>query len=315
MENAPHPPPFPAPRSPRPRILFVNVYMHAKNLNAITQYKNIDLDIVSSPLELSQKNIADYRVVYSPAVLLDVQYFPNTFFIFGPHYSVFPNQQLIKIAGYENVVYLQPSDWARDTWRGSMLCRKLRIETLPFGVDTEKFAPIASHDDIAPYIPISPPVFIYFKRRHPLELDAVCDYLRRCGISYKVFNYVDGYKEENYIEYLKHAKYGIWLGSHESQGFALLEALSCNVPLLVWNVTSMSQEYGTHNPNIPATTIPYWDERCGEHFTMFYDMEKTHNTFLANCKTEKYRPREYVLENLTMEKCEARLIEMTRTSI
>jgi hypothetical protein len=38
------------------------------------------------------------------------------------------------------------------------------------------------------------------------------------------------------------------------------------VPLLVWNVSSMNQEQNSSYNNIPATTIPYWNESCGEYF-------------------------------------------------
>ena len=61
------------------------------------------------------------------------------------------------------------------------------------------------------------------------------------------------YPEEEYIKYLQESKYGIWLGAHESQGFALEEALAINVPLLVWNVKYMSQEVRSNYKDIFAT--------------------------------------------------------------
>jgi hypothetical protein len=78
--------------------------------------------------------------------------------------------------------------------------------------------------------------------------------------------------------------------------------LSCNVPLLVWNVTSLNQEHGSNYPNAPATTIPYWDERCGEYFTDIHQLETTFNKFITNLS--EYKPREYILENISIEKCE-----------
>jgi len=107
---------------------------------------------------------------------------------------------------------------------------------------------------------------------------------------------------------LQNSKFGIWLGRHESQGFALEEALSCNVPLLVWNVTSMNQEYGLNYPDIKATTIPYWDERCGEYFYDFEELDNTFNLFIS--KLDTYKPREYVLENLSVEVCQEKFIDL-----
>ena len=50
------------------------------------------------------------------------------------------------------------------------------------------------------------------------------------------------------------------LDAHESQGFAIQEALFA-IPF-VWNVSSMSQEEGARYQPIPATSIPYWDNSC-----------------------------------------------------
>ena len=83
--------------------------------------------------------------------------------------------------------------------------------------------------------------------------------------------------------------------------FAIEEALSCNVPLLVWNVSSMNQEEVSNFPNIEATSIPYWDQRCGEFFYKKEEFETKYNEFIN--KLDIYKPREYVLENLSVEKC------------
>ena len=172
---------------------------------------------------------------------------------------------------------------------------------MPFGVDTEKFKEI---------IPISKreKVCVYFKRRNPNELYLLLNFLQNKNIEVKIFDYVSKYSEEEYLNYLQNSKYGIWLDAHESQGFALEEALSCNVPLLVWNVTAMNEEYGSKYSDIPATTIPYWDNRCGEYFYKFEELENMYNLFMS--KLDIYKPREYILENLSMEICENKLINI-----
>jgi hypothetical protein len=75
-------------------------------------------------------------------------------------------------------------------------------------------------------------------------------------IPYKIFNYLQRYNEAEYLTYLQSCKYGIWIDAHESQGFALEEALSCNVPLLVWNVSSLNREENSDYPDVPATPSP-----------------------------------------------------------
>ena len=126
-------------------------------------------------------------------------------------------------------------------------------------------------------------------------------------INYRIFSYHNRYHENDYLSYLQNSKYGIWVGGHESQGFGLQEALSCDVPLLAWSVKSMKQEYGSTYEDIPATTVPYWDERCGETFYDISELENAYNKLITNI--EDYKPRDFILENLSMEVCENKLIE------
>ena len=124
----------------------------------------------------------------------------------------------------------------------------------------------------------------------------------------EIFDYVKRYNETDYIKYLKESKYGIILAAHESQGFAIEEALSCNVPLLVWNTKYMSQEYGSRYPDIPCNTVPYWSEKCGEIFYEKSDFETSFEIFVN--KLEQYEPRKYILDILSVEKCANNFVKL-----
>jgi hypothetical protein len=63
----------------------------------------------------------------------------------------------------------------------------------------------------------------------------------------------------------------------------------------------MSQEEGVNYPNIYASSIPYWDNRCGEFFYKKEEFEEKYNEFTS--KLDTYKPREFILENLSVEKC------------
>jgi glycosyltransferase involved in cell wall biosynthesis len=181
----------------------------------------------------------------------------------------------------------------------------LPLKMMPFPVNTELFKPILDEKNK------KNKVFIYFKRRNESELNILENYLRERKIQYEVFDYVKKYEENDYLKTLQEAKFGIVLGSHESQGFALQEAMACNVPLIVWNVTNMNQEVGSNHPSLPATSIPYWDERCGEYFTKWEEWENCFNVFLKNIKTgEKYKPREFIMENLSTVPCAERFMKL-----
>ena len=275
------------------KVLFININMHSKNFNALMKYNNNFYVINHTNLDSIDLSIFD--VIYSPSVPINVEKYPNVKFLFGPHFSVFPEKHHMDIIRGKNVIYTHPSDWARDVWRNNYLCNGVRIESLPFGVDTLKF------NEIMP-IENRNKVFLYFKSRHPNELSFIINFLKTNNFDVHIFSYMSKYSEEDYINYLHNSKFGIWLGRHESQGFALEEALSCNVPLFVWDVTSMNQEYGYNYDNIPATCIPYWDDRCGEFFYKTEELENTFNKFISNLNI--YKPREYILQNISIKKCE-----------
>jgi len=248
-----------------------------------------------------EKEIPNYDIIYFPVRPYDPSRFPDKRFIFGPHFSVFPDNRLFVINNkYNNAIYIQPSDWAVNTWINMHASRVLPIKTFPFPVDTERFTP-------NPLGTNKQKIFIYFKARDPNQLRFVENTLNNQlsnTMEYKVFDCKKRYKEEDYISWLKESQYGIWIGCHESQGFALEEALSCNVPLLVWNVKSMNQEYGSRYADIHATSIPYWDGRCGEYFYKQDEFLEKYNEFISKLST--YKPREFILENLSVEVCGGR---------
>ena len=287
------------------KALFVNTWCHPKNMNALMNYKSIEFTVIHTVAEIDSIDLSGFDFIYSPTDPIDVSKYPNSYFIFGPHFSVFPDQKVLGIQSNQSL-YIMPGQWCVDDWKKNPVCKNLQMLSCPFGVDTDKFCE---------YIPIESrnKVFIYYKSRHPKELEIIESILKQNNIGYKVFNYNKRYDENEYIQYLQYAKIGIWIGRHESQGFALEEALSCNVPLLVWNVRSMNQEYGQRYPDIPASVIPYWDERCGESFYDIHEFSDKCNKLISNLST--YRPREFVLENLSMSVCENAFVNIIQKFI
>lgn len=282
------------------KIIYLNVNMHQKNENALLKYKN-NYCVVNSVDYLNKLSLEKFDCVYSPYLPIDVSKYPDVKFIFGPHFSVFPEIHHMNIIKGDNTIYIQPSEWAKNAWKNNKICDGIRIEVLPFGVDTDKFneiKPIEQRNE----------VILYYKNRQPNELNNVLNFLKSHNIQPKIFNWVLKYDENEYINSLHNAKFLICLDAHESQGFALEEALSCNVPLLVWNVKSMNQEYQSSYDDITATCIPYWDERCGETFTNINELSDKFNKFILNLNN--YKPREYILENISIEKCEQKFIDL-----
>ena len=288
----------------RKRILFINPNIHHKNINFILKCKKIDITICNSSNELFNYDLNAYDVLYSPGELINISNYPNIKFIFGPNIMVFPDESLNIIKG-ENLVYNLLSDWVIDVWKSFPITENIKFVKLPFGVETDKFIETKNIND-------RNKILVYFKHRNPNHLSFIVNYLNSKGLEFKIFSYDHRYDEYEYIKYLQDTKYFICIDAHESQGFAIQEALSCNIPLLVWNIKTMADEFGSsYSEEHKATTIPYWDDRCGHVFYEEYEFETAFNIYINNINN--YKPREYILEHLSFEACENKLIDFINT--
>ena len=285
------------------KILIIGNFHHKnkEGLERLLNYLNYNYKYGSI------NEINNFDIIYSPVNPIDTSKYPHKKFIFGPHFSIFPDNKLMNINNlHNNSIYIQPSDWPIKFWEYFKNFNdlqktniKIKFKSFAFPVNTEKFNDLGKEKS---------KVFIYHKRRKPEELNYIKSFLNDKKIEYRIFDYVKRYNEQEYLEYLQQSKYGIIVDAHESQGFAIEEALSCNVPLLVWNTRDMSQEYGGNYNKIPCTTIPYWDERCGEYFYEQNEFIETYDRFID--KLDTYKPREYVLDNLSVEMCSERFKEL-----
>jgi hypothetical protein len=93
------------------------------------------------------------------------------------------------------------------------------------------------------------------------------------------------------------------VGSHESQGFAVQEALASNVPLIVLDADCIADEINQrHRIDVAATTVPYWDSRCGIKLTKPYD-DVTNAIHQMKKEYGTYKPREFILDTLSPQAC------------
>lgn len=277
--------------TPKIKVTMLGNYHHKNHASLIKSFKILDWQIV---------DFNDADVVFTANQYVDIEKYPNKKFVLGPHFSVFPSEVINKFNNiHQNAIYLQPSQQSVDTWKNEFGFSALPLRTYAFGVDTD----IIQHSEEP-----KDKVLLYFKDRDPRELEFTRNLLQEKGIEYELINY-GTYQEENYQQILKKTKYGIWLGTHESQGFALEEALSHNIPLLIWNVRLRKQQYSLRheyaNVKSRVTTIPYWNDQCGMYFYNKEDFEPTLDKFLT--KLNQFSPREFIVNNLSMEKRANRL--------
>ena len=97
----------------------------------------------------------------------------------------------------------------------------------------------------------------------------------------------------------------IFLCQNESQGIAYQQALSCGVPVFAWDPGGSwkDPDYFPHKVRYePVSSVPYWDDRCGIKFVDIVTFKAEWQKFWAQSEAGGFKPREYVLDCLTLER-------------
>ena len=138
---------------------------------------------------------------------------------------------------------------------------------------------------------------IYFKNRELKSLNEIISFLKNKNIRYKVLTYGD-YKNKQLVKYALRSKFGLILGSTESQGIAINELMATNLPLFVIDKNINNYE----NIKLYGTTVPYWSSECGEKILDLNDFKMNFQRFLKNYESNTYKPNNLINEKLSFEK-------------
>ncbi|MGY8665105.1 glycosyltransferase family 1 protein [Bradyrhizobium sp. UFLA05-109] len=177
------------------------------------------------------------------------------------------------------------------------------IDVWPVGIDTDSWAPSNAVEK-------SVDVLLYDKvlwdrdRFAPDLLEPIRARLQANGLTFQEFRY-GSYKEEDYRAALARCRSMIFLSQNESQGIACLQALSSGVPVFAWDRGGpwRDPKYFPHRVRFEGvSSVPYWDDRCGMKFVDADDFASRWNAFWTHTKAGDFRPRQYVTDNLTLEK-------------
>ena len=214
------------------------------------------------------------------------------------------------IENFPVVKYLQHSSWANKvyiSYYGANHCQEWAA-----GIDTEKWKPSSSTQKTYDLL-------IYNKIRwQQEEMDIslrlpILGRLDALGISYTEIIY-GSYKEKDYLRLLKASRSMLFLCEHESQGIACCEALSMNVPVIAWDQGYCldPNRFNWNDPVIPATSVPFFDGRCGATFKNYDEFEAIFDMFWNKVNSGGFSPREYVLENLSLEKSAQGMLKIVK---
>ena len=193
---------------------------------------------------------------------------------------------------YKSIV--APSQWVKDLYVSKFKFPEEKISVWPVGLSIPEVEREHKWDCI-----------VYYKRRNQEELNQVKSFLDQKNLSYNILEY-GSYHEDDIKNLIPSARFCFLLNGTESQGIAVQEIMAIGTPLIVWDITTWEDQGPQWS--VPATSVPYWSDDCGEKFFKYEDLEETFQRFYS--RIDEYNPRQYVVENLSYKASVDKLLEI-----
>jgi hypothetical protein len=208
------------------------------------------------------------------------------------------------------VKYLQHSEWANNVYKPYF---KDKCGIWPVGIDTRFWVPGNTEKKKAFDFLIYEKL-LWERDKNIRELvDPIRKRLVSRNLSFMNLTY-GNYYEAEYKAALQCCRSMLFLSEHESQGIAYLECLSSDVPILAWDQGWYLDPHRTAwgQPNIPASSVPFFDRRCGIKFRNIGEFDHRLDQFLDLKASQSFAPREYIVEHLSLEKCSANFLKIMK---
>jgi hypothetical protein len=175
----------------------------------------------------------------------------------------------------------------------------------PVGIDTEKWSPsIKKEKPTVDFLIYDKVLWDHDFFENDL-INPIINEIVRNKFSYSIIRY-GNYDHSELIQKVGEAKAVIFLCEHETQGLAYQQILSTNTPILAWDRQGFWRDpsYYPHAVKYgPVTSVPYWDKKCGVKFSDFSNFGIALGEFQTKLANNEFSPRDYILENLSLEKC------------
>jgi len=284
---------------------------HPKNWEGIQRMCKsckIEFEYTNSIERIQEDN---YDILYCMCNYVSHEIIPmNIKIIYGPQLWVIPEPPMVGKFNdglKQRCVFNLLSKWVEDFCRELAKDFIMPIAHFPMAVNTDKFKPVPVENEYD--------CIVYIKRRSNQLINNTLSLLNQKGLKYLTFKY-GTYNEQDYKYALQSCKFMLTLDAHESQGFALEEAMSSGVPLLVMDATSMYDEmdngvtatYEYLRPKkLLATSVPYWSDECGIKIVKESELSEAINKMMSSYQT--FTPRDYIVRTLSDEVCMRRILD------
>jgi glycosyltransferase involved in cell wall biosynthesis len=190
--------------------------------------------------------------------------------------------------------FVVPSEWVKNLAIQKFGFPEQKIKVWPVGIKLSNLNRNVKYDCL-----------IYSKRRSDEEVLKVIDFIESKKLTYNIISY-GSYSESDLELLASQSKFCFLVNGTESQGIAVQEIMSNNVPFFVWDLSSWNDQGPQWS--VPATSVPYWSDQCGEKFYELSQMEETFEKFYS--RIGDYTPRLFVEENLSYKASVNKLLEI-----
>jgi len=215
----------------------------------------------------------------------------------GPNMDWFDLDNINVISQLNTVKILVPHKWVISTVE-QILPNNCQILVWHSGIDTDfwqkKRSDLLLHE-----------VLVYVKNLNDVDnLRCVEDYLQMQGVRFNVLKY-GSYSQSELKSILNRATAAIWIGGTESQGLALLECWSMNVPTLVLKNETW---YSPNGSPYPASSAPYMSHEMGQFSTSSQFTEGDFKGFFS--KLNEFSARDSSQKTFNLVDCASRLFSI-----
>jgi len=220
----------------------------------------------------------------------------------GPNIFIYPTD--CKFICDNNINYcITPSKWVSDIYIKTSPCLENKCIEWPAGVDTNLWNNfnVNSKKKVTFYIKgnynSNLDLEFYIYKLFELGINKNDIYIIRVGSGFS-------YNESEYLQALKSSFALIVFSLSESQGIALAESWSMNVPTLILRNTKTFIK----DKEITTSNAPYLNSENGKFFNNADELNNILSSIMNNNLV--FNPRKWVLENMSDEICAKKLLNI-----
>jgi glycosyltransferase involved in cell wall biosynthesis len=269
------------------------------------------LRAIGADFNFNPRKLSDVaRVVYAPAneALRQAAGLKRDgaidYLVAGPVNALFADESdgILQLTEIDRVIV--PHEWALEFYHDTpALLGKSRV--CPCGVDTEVWKPAKVRE-------ASRVALVYWKSGTEDFCEQVEAIVQRCGLETRRVRSMHGdhaiFTPADYRRLLDRSAIGVFLSTFETQGLALAEAWSMDVPTLVWDPQGAAEWRG--RPFTSRSSAPYLTPATGRPWRTIDELEPVIRDALTN--RAAFRPRDWMLHHMTDAICSAALFEIIR---